>query len=109
MKQIDRNAVVEFRYRELYKKRVLMDVHLCQTDDPALWNWAMDVMFRTARINTWQSSYIRQGSTNFLRWALVILLANGEKITYIGINDYPQNWDPFWVLMDGLSRRLPSA
>ncbi len=104
MRRIDRSEVVEFRYRELYKKQVVMDVHLCRASDPAAWGRAMDIIFKEIQINRWKESYLKAASHNDVKWTFVMRTAKGELFTFIGINDFPENWDPFWVLMETLSR-----
>ncbi len=104
---ISKTDAKAFRYRELYHREVIMDVALCYPEGPrpGRKQWSS---FPRVLDHYIENSYMRLGSDNYTEWAFVMLLMNVDKISYIGSNDDSHNWDPFWLLMDCLSRRYPT-
>ena len=66
------------------------------------WRGFIDALFVKIRVHEWKDSYFASGIFDGTQWGLRITMGSGMALRYQGSNAFPENWDEFRCVMDGL-------
>jgi hypothetical protein len=64
------------------------------------WKYFLDRLLKKIKIQSWKKNYINDNILDGFAWRITITSHENKIITFYGQNDYPDNWDNFYRLVE---------
>jgi hypothetical protein len=71
-----------------------------------LWENFLDDMLNTIKIADWNKAYRDNNILDGFAWEIIIKSKNKGLITFYGVNDYPDNWEIFYDLVELIKEKI---